>query len=142
MGAGAAHGAAVLGQHHAHFGLGVGPGGDSVHLIKVQHGIIVGHQLADGVEQRIHRAVAARCRRHFLAVDRQGEDGALRAVGTAINLDLHHLDAVVPAQHFIVHQRDDILVKHLLLGVRQVLEALEGIAELVVRQVIAHFGQL
>ena len=63
-------------------------------------------------------------------------------VGTAINLDLDHLDAVVPAQHFIVHQRDDILVKHLLLGVRQVLEALEGIAELVVRQVIAHFGQL
>ena len=48
----------------------------------------------------------------------------------------------MPAQHFIVHQRDDILVKHLLLGVRQVLEALEGIAELVVRQVIAHFGQL
>ena len=48
----------------------------------------------------------------------------------------------MPAQHFIIHQRNDIFVEHLLLGVGQVLEALEGIAELVVRQVIAHFGQL
>ena len=48
----------------------------------------------------------------------------------------------MPAQHFIVHQRDNILVEHLLLGVGQILEALEGIAELVVRQVVAHFGQL
>ena len=104
-----------------------------MNLIQLQRRGVVRHDLADCGEQRVDGSITAHRRRCLDAVDRQRQDGALRPGRPAINLDLNDFDRVMTTQNLVIDQGNDVLIPDRLLGVGEVFEAFERIAELVVR---------
>ena len=60
----------------------------------------------------------------------------------AITVQRHHLDAVLRGGDLLVDQRLDVLVVDVLLAVGQLLEAVEGVLERVLAQLVAQLLQL
>ena len=79
---------------------------------------------------------------HVLAVDVELHGGALRAPRAGDDGQRDQPDAVVRRGDLLVDQRLDVLVVDVLLAVGELLEADEGVLELVVAELVAQLLQL
>ena len=114
-------------------GLRVGALGHGIDLEELQRGG-VGIELADGLEDGIHRAVAAwssTLRSSPSTVERQVGGRARCRCRDSTRSALTEM-RVLAAHDLVVDQGDDVLVEDMLLLVGQILEAAEGILEGVV----------
>ena len=94
------------------------------------------------VEDRVDRAVAGRLHGLVLAVDVERDGRRLRAHRAGDDGQRQHADAVVRGGDLLVDQRLDVLVVDVLLAVGERLEAVEGVLDRVVAELVAELLQL
>src|SRR5438093_11883334 len=104
--------------------------------------MLVRNEPPNRVEECIDRTISAARRGQLLAIHLQRQHSALWSMGAAIDLYLFDLNPVMPAQDLVVDERDNVLVKHRLFRIRQLLETSEGVLEGIVPERIAEFFEL
>src|SRR5207248_2241755 len=107
---------------------GVGAFGHRTDLKKLQVGR-VRIKLPDGVEDGVHRTIALRGAGAQLRAHTQSQLRGRNDVLAGRDFQRFHLDRVLPAQHGIVYQRDDIGIEYVFFLVGQVLETPERILQ-------------
>ncbi len=128
-------------QPHRHLGLGVRAFGHGVHLVEGELRL-VRDQLHDGVEGGINRPVARRLHGLLGAGHIEGERCRLRADRTGDHREGEHLDAVLLRGDLLVDEGFEILVVDVLLAVGKRLEAVEGVFQRILAELVAHFLEL
>ena len=76
----------------------------------------------DGVEGGVYRPVPGALYGMFFAVNFQFKIGRLRPFGTGDYTQGNQLDGINTLGNFIIHQCDEVIVKHVFLAVGQIFE--------------------
>ena len=98
--------------------------------------------LPQRIEGGIHRAIPGGHAFAPFAIHFQGDGRSRAGIHPRRNRQRHQLQTVILADHFIIHQRHDILIIDHLFTVREVLEAAEGVVQLIIANLIPHGLQL
>ena len=128
-------------EAHRDARLGIRAPRDRLHGIELEvH--LMRESLPQRIEGGIHRAIPRRHTFAPFAIHFQSDGGCRAGIHPRRDREGQQLQPIILAHHFIIHQRHNVFVIDHLLAVREVLEASEGVVQLIVADLIPHGLQL